>query len=174
MGGWCDACRRVATGKGIKVSARPYNTDPKIKERREAELLDWRRKFEADRRARGIPEEGILFKGETPSEPQQPKMATVAYGGPGKCKYGHDYDTVDRTGRRRCTACMKRNGGSGGRPRKAPDPEDGTAPYGRCKKGHPYFKDSYGARRCRICRAAQKVRYRARVAAGQEYHDEEA
>lgn len=164
--GWCDKCRRLALGKPARHlqntgTSRAYVTDPKVRERREAELMEWRRRFEADRRARGIPEEGILFEGEVAVVAQQPSWATLVIDKPGKCKNGHDYDFVDDTGRRRCLTCMRANGQKAGEKRKLArmEPQD-DAPHGRCKNGHPYVMYADGKKNCRPCRNEQKARWR--------------
>lgn len=160
-GGWCDACRRKANGKDAKVDTRSYTTDPAVKAQREAELLEWRRKFEADRRARGIPREGILFEGEKNIEPKfvlepQPKIEDRE---PGTCRQGHPFDVVDAGGRRRCTICMRENGTHAKRAARLADP---TGEHGYCPQGHALILDSHGKPLCRPCRNERKREWRER------------
>jgi hypothetical protein len=132
-------------------------------EKRVAELVRWRAQFEADRRRRGVPAQGVLFSGEVAMEPQVPRAAVeitpAVIARRPTCPNGHDYDAVDKEGRRRCRRCMKTNRRNVVQKREELA-FDADAPHGRCKRKHAYILDKQGKRLCRPCRNAQKRRWR--------------
>lgn len=116
-----------------------------------------------DRRARGIPPEGIVLPGE--------KRDNALYDlGLGLCPEGHPYTHKDGAGRKVCGACRQNALFRHAAIKEAPATETKTlprrergprpgAPYGLCELGHSYAKVfANGQKYCPECKRARRAR----------------
>lgn len=137
--GICDPCKRKASGRPPRKQPTEQVTELAIRRSELAveEGIRWRQRFEADRRRRGVPEDGYLMPGEKPAI------------------IGKDRDDIPRP--------PKPKGKPGRKiiePPKPARPQD--APHGVCDKGHALTLDGRGAKRCKPCLAAYKREWRAK------------
>lgn len=106
----------------------------------------WLDKYAADRRARGISPEGVVFEGEDAQhiERQRPLPESNQPQSLGVCSKGHPFTRRLNNGQRWCDEChkikiaaatAKRQAKAAAKMSREPSPE---APLGRCRKLHPY------------------------------------
>lgn len=167
---WCAPCRLKAQGRNADFAKReklsPEQEAARI-ERIRADLDALMR----DRRARGIPPEGLYVPGDEEREQEakrkhdtakQNRAVQFSEEAPlGYCARGHKFDRIDPAGRRKCDTCaadiLERN-------RQRRVTRDTGKAHGKCRRGHEYTSVKGNKRYCPECKALSRERVMERRA----------